>query len=1048
MQPMGKGWMHNYNAYIVEETSGSTDYLYVVWPSGKIHQYDKFTRACTTPGVFDILTLDSNGRYYVKKKNQVSYEFARPSGGDVYYLSGIVDRNDNILDPSLITKSINGTNRYVTDYVRDSPNRRLYFYYDSAHRLTRVYDQTGNRNIYFTYDSKGRLITYKNPNGNTTTFIYGTSSAEQYLLKKIKSPRGHEVNVTYNANRKLSTLKLPSAASSYKFTHEPSYNSSTQTIHFKTEDLANSTTTNTYFDNNGHFKESRVGTTTTTINSRNDENQPTQITHGGKSSRMYYDDRGNITQMTTPEGINNYFTYNSINDITSVEDGKGYTTRYYYNSNDNLDKIADNLDFTTDYTINNKGQVTAIKNPENITSSFNYDSHGNQTRITSPLSIVTNKSYDNIGRMTRLTNPKSQVTDYEYDPHDLVKKVTRVSSGGDIRTQYGFDVNDNLTSISNAKGGITSMTYNEYDQLETQTFGNDTHQYEYDTDGKLDKYTKPSGTVLQHSYDNQGRIRNDGYATYYYDTRSNITNVLYNGNTTFTYDNDNRVKTINDIYSNVVNYTYDSNSNVTKLIYPGGFVVNYGYDKNNRMTSVSWAGGGTKTITYTYYKDGRLKRMNYPNGTYTTYGYDGAGRMVNIYNRKSDGTVISSHVYTLDKLGNHTQEVNEGPFSGPPTLATATQNGFYNEENELTTYSGSNTQWNADGNLEFHDGEISITFDKRNLLTRYSNHLYTYDGLGLLRQANRAGEVRKYTWDIRGMGNIIVEYNDSCAALYYYIHGLGLAVRIKASNTSDTHYYHSDFRGSIIAMTNATQNITHSYDYLPYGEIIRAEEADNDNRFTYIGKYGVMHEGGARYYMRARNYDALSGRFISEDPVWHDNLYDYASGNPITSLDPNGATVLNLACQTYLYEDNFDYTSPITHVENENYYYQVANFKNALKKINPIINPYNNLGLSPTGFAKDIHSCVTDITANGRKKSVNNSEGLTNNNTLQISTPDNLLDLLEDIEPTTINKEKVLPQIIDNSSSGKSTIAEALRLRNSNRKRGIIEALKTRNSKY
>ncbi|MEZ4908787.1 MAG: RHS repeat-associated core domain-containing protein [Saprospiraceae bacterium] len=92
-------------------------------------------------------------------------------------------------------------------------------------------------------------------------------------------------------------------------------------------------------------------------------------------------------------------------------------------------------------------------------------------------------------------------------------------------------------------------------------------------------------------------------------------------------------------------------------------------------------------------------------------------------------------------------------------------------------------------------------------------------------------------------------------------------------------------------MTDASEIITHKYKYAPYGSVTDSEEAD-ENPFKYIGKYGVMDEGDDIYYMRARYTDALTGRFLSEDPVWATNLYPYASSNPITILDPKGSPLI------------------------------------------------------------------------------------------------------------------------------------------------------------
>ena len=53
-----------------------------------------------------------------------------------------------------------------------------------------------------------------------------------------------------------------------------------------------------------------------------------------------------------------------------------------------------------------------------------------------------------------------------------------------------------------------------------------------------------------------------------------------------------------------------------------------------------------------------------------------------------------------------------------------------------------------------------------------------------------------------------------------------------------------------------------------------------------------MAEPNGLYYMRARYYDPVVGRFISEDPIGFAgrdvNLYAYVSGNPVNYIDPDG----------------------------------------------------------------------------------------------------------------------------------------------------------------
>ncbi|MDR1172736.1 MAG: RHS repeat-associated core domain-containing protein, partial [Bacteroidales bacterium] len=154
----------------------------------------------------------------------------------------------------------------------------------------------------------------------------------------------------------------------------------------------------------------------------------------------------------------------------------------------------------------------------------------------------------------------------------------------------------------------------------------------------------------------------------------------------------------------------------------------------------------------------------------------------------------------------------------------------------------------------------------------------------------RSDGSKRYWVDVLGMGNVIAETNLSNSPTAYYIYGAGgLEARILPDGTAE--YYVSDYRGSIVAMVDASANITHKYQYDEFGKVIQKDESDA-NPFRYVGKYGVMYANDNLYYMRARFYDPTIGRFLSEDPIWSTNLYPYADNNPVMGIDPMGLSTL------------------------------------------------------------------------------------------------------------------------------------------------------------
>jgi len=62
------------------------------------------------------------------------------------------------------------------------------------------------------------------------------------------------------------------------------------------------------------------------------------------------------------------------------------------------------------------------------------------------------------------------------------------------------------------------------------------------------------------------------------------------------------------------------------------------------------------------------------------------------------------------------------------------------------------------------------------------------------------------------------------------------------------------------------------------------------NRYTYTGR--EWDEGLSLYHYRARMYDAVSGRFVSSDPIGFEgskwNLFEFLSSCPLINTDPSG----------------------------------------------------------------------------------------------------------------------------------------------------------------
>jgi len=140
-----------------------------------------------------------------------------------------------------------------------------------------------------------------------------------------------------------------------------------------------------------------------------------------------------------------------------------------------------------------------------------------------------------------------------------------------------------------------------------------------------------------------------------------------------------------------------------------------------------------------------------------------------------------------------------------------------------------------------------------------------------------------------------------------YVHGPGadqpLATESYAPNAQPTpgtgaqYYYHADGEGSIRLLTDSAGQVANRYDYDSFGRRLTAIESLLLQPYGWKGREWVP--GPDIYYNRARFYDPLLGRFLSEDPLGYGggdfNLYSFAWNSPRNWNDPSGLSAADTA---------------------------------------------------------------------------------------------------------------------------------------------------------
>ena len=910
VKPLGKAWTHTYDMYmnIITDNYNNISYYAFHMQDGAllIYKTENGALAKYTEGNYYTLTpsTPNANTYTLKSTGQISYTFTKKSDG-IYYLTQIKDRHDNAMT---INIGSNNNGHYRVNSV-STLGRTLTFSYTSDTSLYYVKDPI-NRYVRFYY-TDGQMTSLKDAKNQTTYFNYGTLESEKGLLKEIQLPKGNYVYNDYQ-RRKLKSMSYVglSTQTHMDIAITPNYQNgnTTSTV---TERLNNDQSVTTNYTMNDKNQVTHVSDNLNTdmsyqygVGYPDNPDLLTQKSNnktGLQTSYAYDTSNGLMTSITYSDGSethNMHVLYNNYNDITEYTDANNNTTYYGYDNNThNMISITDALGKTTyiDYDNGGHGVPIRVTNPMGTSIEYGYNSYGNLNEITIPsLNVNATMTYDGISRMSTKTDFAGKTISYTYDNNDNLETITDADGK---TTTYNYDANDNVNWIQNANGKKTNFTYDSNTDFLTQmSFQGYTRSYTYNRDGTLNSFTNPNGQTFNYTYNNSGEMSGDGYTTLqYYSSTGRLWKVSKDGKPiTYTYDSFDRVSSI--AYDGkTVSYTYDNNGNVMTIVYPGNKTVTYTYDALNRMTSVKdW---NNKTTTYNYRDDGQLNYYQYPNYVRTTYSYDNSGRYVGFSTKRNsgNGSVIAEYSFELDNMGNHISETITEPYDAYPAIPSENITYSYNTANRLTSTGDLSFTYDANGNTVTRTGR-TYDYDVYNQLTSVSGDFsatYTYDGLGNRRTATRNGATTKYVLNLLGSTPTVLMETDADGVVQnYYIYGtFGLISRIDADN--NTRYYVYDFRGSTVAMTDATTTagITHKYQYDDFGKLLQMEEED-ENLFRYVGKFGVMYEDAALIFMRARYYDPEIGRFLSEDPIWNTNLYPYANSNPITKFDPNGEIAL------------------------------------------------------------------------------------------------------------------------------------------------------------
>jgi RHS repeat-associated protein len=403
------------------------------------------------------------------------------------------------------------------------------------------------------------------------------------------------------------------------------------------------------------------------------------------------------------------------------------------------------------------------------------------------------------------------------------------------------------------------------------------------------------------------------------------------GTQTYAYDPVNRLTQVTrgtDAFA----YTYDLAGNITRRTYPDATVIDYTYDNDSRMASVASSG---QTTGYAYDPAGNLTATTLPvsNGHAEERTYDRAGRLTRIKSVKSGSTLVD-HNYTLDPVGNPTQVIRAGSLPGTTTYSydvrdrltevcfqascggasdpfirwtydgvgnrltearpTGTTSYTFNAADEMTQAGLLSYTYDANGN-QLSNGSPSSTYDLANrLIATNGAHAttYTYDGDGTRLSENTDGTVTRLLWDTsEPLSQLALERDGQGALLRRYLYGASL---ISMTSSGAAFYLHADAVGSVTNMTSSNGAPQWTYEYEPFGATRSAVKEDASAPANRVNFAGQLLGADGTYYLRAREYAPIDGRFMQTDPIPpptgnpYTGAHVYAEARPTTAVDVSG----------------------------------------------------------------------------------------------------------------------------------------------------------------
>ena len=599
---------------------------------------------------------------------------------------------------------------------------------------------------------------------------------------------------------------------------------------------------------------------------------------------------------------------NTFSGRFAITGGTTVTSQYAYDERGSQNRLTDAAGNTWTTQFDLLGRVTSQTDPDaGTTKNFRYDGNGNLLQSEDARGKVTSSTYDELNRKTAVYAA----------PTDGQTAATRTAA-------WVYDNSDNaVLNMTNPKGRLTSSSsYSNGAAYKTQVKGYNIAGAATgetvtipDSEGALAgtytfgrTFTKYNLLPLFDTYPNKGGLPTETVAHSYsnFDLPRGLANSSDGYNESVFRDEYNRVsqsKVGNSTNFATIDHDYDPHTGLSKhreVANARGTLLDtedYDYDLAGNLIhqkNTRTATNQSETQCFAY---DQLIRL-----TEAWTGTDDCATAPTDTNRGMVGNTVGGGSaywtsWTFDALGNRTKQIQRNVTGGadntttyqydgrPHTLTSTTSTApapatsfAYDQAGNMTSRNAGNgpqtLTWNDSGQLAKVTGPGGDT-----------TNIYDADG-NLLLQKNPSNT----TLYLPSQQHVLDKTTGVVTGTRYYsLPGGGHVVRT-GTGTNFTFAVTDSHGTPTLYLDNTAQNPTWRQ-FTPYGEARGTAGTYPDNR-GFLNKPANPATGLTR--IGARDYDPVTGSFISPDPVQEKSNpqqwqgYAYATNNPITFSDPSG----------------------------------------------------------------------------------------------------------------------------------------------------------------